>query len=94
MGCLTVTTLAGGVPESNAPEMRRFALPPGDVPQLIDRLRAVLALDPSEMATLGQAGRAFAERYDIQPLMARIVAHAMGRLPADDPAWYVAKAGV
>ena len=94
MGCLTVTTLAGGVPESNAPEMRRFALPPGDVPQLIDRLRVVLALDPSEMATLGQAGRAFAERYDIQPLMARIVAHAMGRLPADDPAWYVAKAGV
>jgi colanic acid/amylovoran biosynthesis glycosyltransferase len=92
MGCLTVTTLAGGVPESNAPEMRQFAMPPGDVPQLTDRLRAVLRLAPEEMAVLGQAGRGFAERYDIQPLMARIVAHAMGRLPADDPGWYVPRA--
>ena len=94
MGCLTITTIAGGVPESNAPEMRQFAMPPGDVRQLTDRLRAVLRLAPQDMAGLGVAGRAFAEQYDIQPLMARIVAHAMGRLPADDPGWYLPGAAV
>src|SRR5690606_11268676 len=66
MGCLTITTSAGGVPESNAPEMARFSVPPADAGALAAAMRATLSQTPEEMCQLGQAGRRFAEeRYDI-----------------------------
>jgi len=84
-------TIAGGVPESNAGVMQeRFAVPPGDVDALMRAMRAVMACSPDDLVRLGDAGRAFAvEKYDIGPLMARILDHATGRLAPDDPARFV-----
>ena len=85
MGCLTLTTVAGGVPESNAPQMERFSSPPADSDALAARMRDVLSLSAEEMSRLGAGGRAFAAaKYGIEPLMARILAHAMGELAADE----------
>lgn len=81
MGCLTITTKTGGVSESNAPDMARFAVPPDDAAALAGQMRAVLHLSADEMATLGRAGRAFGERYDIGPLMERLLALAAVPLP-------------
>jgi glycosyltransferase involved in cell wall biosynthesis len=90
MKCLTVTTRAGGVPESNAPEMDRFAVPPSDADALAAAMRRVIDLAPPDLVALGQAGRRFAaEKYDIRPLMKRIVDHAAGVLPAADSHWFV-----
>ncbi len=91
MKCLTIATIAGGVPESNAGVMQeRFAVPPGDVDALMRAMRAVMACSPDDLVRLGDAGRAFAvEKYDIGPLMARILDHATGRLAPDDPARFV-----
>jgi colanic acid/amylovoran biosynthesis glycosyltransferase len=85
MGCLTLTTTAGGVTESNAPEMARFASAPEDSDALAARMREVLSLTAEEMSRLGAAGRAFAAaKYGIEPLMSRILAHALGELAPDD----------
>jgi glycosyltransferase involved in cell wall biosynthesis len=93
MKCLTLVTRAGGVPESNAPEMDAFAVPPADADALADAMLRVIRLSEPEVVALGEAGRRFAaEKYDIRPLMRRIVDHAGGRLPADDPHWFVARA--
>lgn len=90
MGCLTLTTIAGGVPESNAPIMAQFSYPPANVEALAARMQQVIALPAADMAALSAAGRAFAvQKYDIAPLMDRIVTHAVNRLPADDPARFV-----
>lgn len=89
MGCLTVTTAAGGVPESNAAEMQPFAVPPADAAAIATQMRRLLALTADEMTALGAAGRRFAtDKYDIAPLMERILNHAVGRLSADDPNRY------
>jgi colanic acid/amylovoran biosynthesis glycosyltransferase len=90
MGCLTITTTAGGVPESNAEAMKRFDVAPADPDAIAARIRDLVSLTPDEWQTLGRAGRAFAaDKYGIGPLMARILAHATGTLPQDDPARYV-----
>lgn len=90
MGCVTLTTRAGGVPESNAEVMQRFAVPPGDVAALRTRIEELLRLDAASLASLAVAGRDFAVRnYDITPLMARIVDHATRGLGAADPARFV-----
>jgi len=87
--CITVTTAAGGVPESNAPVMHEFMVPPGDASALAAQLQRLLARSPAELGVLAAQGRAFAlERYDIAVLMERILDHAMGRLPAADAARY------
>lgn len=92
MKCLTITTIAGGVPESNAEVMQeRFAVPPNDVDALMAAMRKVIACSDAELQELGTAGRDFAVRkYDVGPLMDRILAHACGRLAAGDPARYTA----
>jgi glycosyltransferase involved in cell wall biosynthesis len=90
MKCLTLTTDAGGVPESNAAVMHRFSVPPGDSDAIAAKIREILALDRSTLETLGREGRAFAAaNYDIAALMPRILEHALGRLPPDDPARYL-----
>lgn len=69
MKALVVATTAGGVPESTAPELRDFMVPPGDPDAIVRSLLAIVALDEHEMRALGEAGRAFAERrYDIRLL--------------------------
>ncbi len=78
MKALVVATATGGVPESIAPELRRFLVPPGDPAAIVHALRAVRALDDVEMRVLGEAGRAFAEvRYDIRHLNAHLLERAM-----------------
>jgi colanic acid/amylovoran biosynthesis glycosyltransferase len=95
MGCLTITTLAGGVPESNAEAMQQFAVPPSDVNSLQAVMRRVAGLDSAAMASLGRAGRQFAvERYDIVPLMERILVHALDKLPRNHPSRFVSSASV
>ena len=90
MKCLTLTTDAGGVPESNARVMHRFNVPPGDPGAIADRIRDILALDRPALEALGCEGRAFAAaNYDIAVLMPRILDHALGRLTPDDPARYL-----
>ena len=90
MGCLTLTTNAGGVPESNADVMQPFSVPPADADAIAGKIHKIQALDRSAIAALGQAGRAFAvDNYDITVLMPKILAHALGRLSEDDPAHYI-----
>ena len=89
MKCLTLTTDAGGVPESNAAVMHRFNVPPGDPDAIAGKIREILALDRSTLEALGREGRTFAAaNYDIASLMPRILEHALGRLPPNDPARY------
>ncbi len=90
MGCLTMTTIAGGVPESNAPIMAQFSYPPANVDALVERMRQLMALPSTDMARLAAVGLAFArEKYDIAPLLERIMSHAVDRLPADDPSRFL-----
>ena len=86
MKCLTVTSVAGGVPESNAEEMRQFSVPPDDSAAIADSIRRIMALDDDSLRTLGEAGRTFALCYDIEDLMRKILVHATSGLPRGDPA--------
>jgi glycosyltransferase involved in cell wall biosynthesis len=73
-----VATRAGGVPESLAPAMHRFLVPPGDASALQAQLRALLLLPRQSWRELGEAGRAFAvERYDIRHLNARLLRESL-----------------
>lgn len=86
MKALVVATAAGGVPESTAPELRRFLVPPEDPDALARSILAVRALGEAEMRALGEAGRAFAEeRYDIRRLNAALLAHALEAAPPARP---------
>lgn len=90
MGCLTVTTTAGGVPEANAPVMNeRFSVRPADSAALAGAMEAAMGTDAAEMEGLAKAGRAFAAgRFDIAPLMDTILEHAKSGLPPSHPARY------
>lgn len=78
MKALVVATTAGGVPESTAPELRPFLVPPEDPAGIARAVLAVRALRDDEMRALGEAGRAFAEeRYDIRRLNAALLERAV-----------------
>ncbi len=78
MKALVVATTAGGVPESTAPELRPFLVPPEDPEAIARAVLAVRALRDDEMRALGEAGRAFAEeRYDIRRLNATLLDRAL-----------------
>jgi glycosyltransferase involved in cell wall biosynthesis len=78
MKALVVATTAGGVPESTAPELRAFLVPPEDPGAIARAVLAVRALRDDEMRALGEAGRAFAEeRYDIRRLNATLLERAL-----------------
>jgi len=78
MKALVVATTAGGVPESTAPELRPFLVPPEDPAAIARSVLAVRALRDDEMRALGAAGRAFAEeRYDIRRLNATLLERAL-----------------
>jgi colanic acid/amylovoran biosynthesis glycosyltransferase len=80
MKALVVATTAGGVPESTAPELRPFLVPPEDPAAIARAVLAVRALRDDEMRSLGTAGRAFAEeRYDIRRLNAALLERALAR---------------
>ena len=78
MKALVVATTAGGVPESTAPELRPFLVPPEDPGAIARAVLAVRALRDDDMRALGEAGRAFAEeRFDIRRLNAALLDRAM-----------------
>lgn len=89
MKCPALTTIAGGVPESTPPELHRFSVPPNNAEAIAQKLREISELSAEEMTHLGERARAFGLTYDIAPLMQRILAHALGQLPKDDPGWVV-----
>lgn len=69
-----IATRAGGIPESIAPELQRFSVPPEDATALAEAMAAVMALDASSLADLGRACRRFAEvKYDIASLNRQII---------------------
>jgi colanic acid/amylovoran biosynthesis glycosyltransferase len=76
---MVITTRTGGVPESIAPAMQRFAAPPGDPAALADRIRRVALLGDVELEALGRSNRSFCElRYDIRDLNPQLLAAALG----------------
>lgn len=82
MKALVVATTAGGVPESTAPELRPYMVPPEDPEALARAILAVHALGDDRMRALGEAARAFAEqRYDIRRLNATLLERAAGGRP-------------
>jgi colanic acid/amylovoran biosynthesis glycosyltransferase len=87
MKAAVVATATGGVPESIAPELRPYLVPPGDPGAIARAVLAVRSLTDPEMRGLGEAGRAFAEeRYDIRRLNARLLDRAVCGAPERRPA--------
>ncbi|HEX2188616.1 MAG TPA: glycosyltransferase family 4 protein [Longimicrobiaceae bacterium] len=89
MKAAVVATTAGGVPESLAPELHPYLVPPEDPAAIARALLALRALDDDGLRALGEAGRAFAEeRYDIRRLNAALLERALHGSPrrAEPPA--------
>lgn len=79
MGCAVVASRMGGVPESLAPELHRFLVPPAEPLSLAAAVEQLAQLEVSGLAELGRAGARFArERYDIRALNAQLLAEATG----------------
>jgi len=75
MKSVVVSTETGGVPESVAPVMKRFAVPERDAGALSRALMDVYDLNAQELAALGEQGRQFVvDRYDIRKLNNRMMA--------------------
>ncbi len=80
MRALVATSTAGGVPESTAPELRRFSYPPGDTAALAQSILDLRSLDVGQMSRLADDGRRFAmENYDIAKLNPRLLSMTMAR---------------
>lgn len=77
MGLSVITTVAGGVPESIAPEMKAFSVLPGDAAAIRDRIIQILGMSGEDLRRLGVAGRRFVtENYDIVNLTQRLLSQA------------------
>jgi len=82
---IVVTTRTGGVPESIAPAMDRFAAAPGDAAALAAAITRVSALTAAEFDALGRSNRAFCEaRYDVRSLNAELLALAFAGATGHD----------
>jgi glycosyltransferase involved in cell wall biosynthesis len=82
MRALVATSTAGGVPESTAPELRRFSYQPGNTEALAQAILDLRSLDVAQMARLADDGRRFAvENYDIAKLNQRLLAATLARSP-------------
>ena len=68
----------GGVPESVAPAMLEWLVPPGDPAAIAERIRRLSKVPVGELHTLGWVSRRFAEsRYDVRPLTRRMLREAL-----------------
>jgi len=82
MGALAVTTRMGGVPESIPPEMRRFAVAPGDPAALARVILELTTMSEGEMRRLAERGSRFvAERYDIRQLNDELLERTLATRP-------------
>jgi glycosyltransferase involved in cell wall biosynthesis len=79
---LVAVSRTGGVPESIAPGMERFAFEPGDAHGIADALARLCALDEESMAALGREGRRFVEtHYDVALTNRRLLEVVRRRFP-------------
>jgi glycosyltransferase involved in cell wall biosynthesis len=75
---LVITTTTGGVPESIAPEMQRFAVEERSAEALAAAICDVYDMTERELAGIGAAGRSFVEeRYDIAALNRSMLKHLL-----------------
>lgn len=80
MRALVATSTSGGMPESTAPELRRFSYPPGDSAAIAQSILSLRALDSAQFSQLADEGRRFAvENYDIVKLNQRLLSTALAR---------------
>jgi glycosyltransferase involved in cell wall biosynthesis len=80
MRALVATSTSGGMPESTAPELRRFSYPPGDSAAIAKSILDLRALDAVQMSQLADDGRRFAmENYDIVKLNKRLLSATTAR---------------
>jgi glycosyltransferase involved in cell wall biosynthesis len=83
MRALVATSTSGGMPESTAPELRRFSYPPGDSAAIAQSILDLRSLDVAQMSQLADEGRRFAiENYDIVNLNKRLLSAATARSAA------------
>jgi colanic acid/amylovoran biosynthesis glycosyltransferase len=69
-----IATATGGVPESLAPELHDYLVPPGDPAAMAERILALSKLSASELQALAERGRAFAVAgYDIEQVTTRLL---------------------
>jgi len=74
MKTLVVTTNTGGVPESIAPQMRRFCVPAQDSFAIAECIKELMSLDQSQWQILGEACRDYAiSNYDISILSKKLL---------------------
>jgi glycosyltransferase involved in cell wall biosynthesis len=74
MKTLVVTTKTGGVPESIAPQMRRFSLPPQDSFAIAECIKELMSLDQSQWQIMGEACRNYVvSNYDISRLSKKML---------------------
>jgi len=72
----------GGVPESVAPDMLEWLVPPGDPTAIAERIRRLSRVPVAALNTLGWVSRRFAEsRYDARPLTRRLLREAFSSRP-------------
>ena len=68
----------GGVPESVAPAMLEWLVPPGHPVAIAERIRRLSKVPIAELDKLGRVSRRFAEnRYDVRPLTRRMLSEAL-----------------
>lgn len=80
MKTLVITTNIGGVPESIAPQMQRFSVPPQDPFAIAKCIKELMTLDQSQWKILGEACRDFAvSKYDISRLNEKLFSYLFQR---------------
>ncbi len=89
---LVAASATGGVPESTAPELRRFSFPAGDSAAIAKTIGCLKELDPAALRALGEAGNVYARsRYNIAHLNDELLSAVSsittrGRAPHSTPA--------
>ncbi len=74
MKTIVITTSTGGVPESIAPQMVRFSIPPKNPSAIAQSIKQLFSLDQSQWQLLGKACRNFAiTHYDISRLNKQLI---------------------
>ncbi len=78
-----IATRTGGVPESLAPELHPYLVPPEAPAAMAERILALAQLSAPDLQALGTQGRAFAVAgYDIEGVTRRLLDIATSRTPA------------
>jgi len=76
MRLLVIATTTGGIPESTAPIMRPFAVPPCDSIAIANSIQTINSLTDQEFCEFGLSARKFAvERYDVEKVGEEFLRH-------------------